>query len=72
MIDEAALRHQYALLRPSLDQRRRRLFAATQAQALGYGGITAVARTIGIAPSTIWRGLKEIADGVPPSGPRPR
>lgn len=26
----------------------------------------------GSPPSTIWHGLKEIADGVPPSGPRPR
>ncbi len=33
------------------------MFAATQAQALGYGGIAAVARATEIAPSTIWRGL---------------
>jgi hypothetical protein len=72
MINEAALRRQYALLRPSLDERGRRLFAATQAQTLGHGGIAAVARATGIAPSTIGRGLKEIAEGVPPSGPRLR
>ncbi|RTR10559.1 ISAzo13 family transposase [Azospirillum griseum] len=72
MIDEAALRRQYALLCPSLDERSRRLFAATQAQALGYGGIAAVARATGIAPSTIGRGLKEIVEGAPPSGPRLR
>lgn len=72
MIDESALRRQYALLRPSLDERGRRLFAATQAQALGHGGIAAVARATGIAPSTIGRGLKEIAADVPPSGPRLR
>src|SRR3954447_12692582 len=47
MINEAALSRQYALLRPSLDERGRRLFAATQAQALGYGGIAAVARAEG-------------------------
>jgi Rhodopirellula transposase DDE domain len=72
MINGAALSRQYALLRPSLDERGRRLFAATQAQALGYGEIAAVARATGLAPSTIGRGLKEIADGVPPSGPRLR
>jgi hypothetical protein len=72
MIDEAALRRHYALLRPSLDERGRRLFAATQAQALGRGGIAAVARATGIAPSTLGRGLKEIADGMPVSGPRQR
>ncbi|MBP2233368.1 hypothetical protein J2847_006706 [Azospirillum agricola] len=72
MIDEAALRRQYALLHPSLDEQGRRLFAATQAQALGRGGIAAVARGTGIAPSTIGRGLKEIAGGVPPRGSRLR
>ena len=72
MINEAALSRQYALLRPSLDERGRRLFAATQAQALGYGEIAAVARATGLAPSTIGRGLKEIAYGAPPSGPRLR
>ena len=72
MIDEAALRRQFSLLRPSLDERGRRLFAATQAQALGYGGIAVVARATGIAPSTIGRGLKEIAEGAAPSGPRLR
>jgi hypothetical protein len=68
MIEDAALRRQYALLRPSLDERGRRLFAATQAEVLGRGGIAAVARATGLAPSTIGRGLKEIADGAPPSG----
>jgi len=29
MVDEAALRRQYVLLRPSLDERGRRLFAAS-------------------------------------------
>ncbi len=74
MIDEAALCRQYALLRPSLDERDRRLFAATQAQAqaLGHGGIAAVTRATGMAASTIGRGLKEIAAGVPPSGARLR
>ena len=68
MIDEAALRRQYTLLRPTLDERGRRPFAATQAEALGYGGIAAVSRATGIARSTIGRGLKEIAEGAPPSG----
>ena len=37
MIDEASVRCQYELLRPSLDERGRRLFAASQVRALGYG-----------------------------------
>lgn len=61
MIDEEGIRRHYELLRPSLDERGRRLFAATQVRVLGYGGIAAVAWATGIAPSTIGRGLKELA-----------
>jgi hypothetical protein len=63
MIDEKIIRYDYAVLRPNLNERGRRLFAAAQARALGYGGIAAVARATGIAPSTIGRGLKELASG---------
>jgi hypothetical protein len=60
MIDEEAIRRQYALLRPNLDERGRRLFAASQVRVLGHGGIAAVARATGIAPSTIGRGVTEL------------
>jgi hypothetical protein len=63
MNDEASVRCQYELLRPSLDERGRRLFAASQVRALGYGGLSLVARATGIAPSTIGRGLKELDQG---------
>ena len=66
MIDEDEIRRHYALLRSSLDERGRRLFAATQVRALGYGGIAAVTRATGIAPSTIGRGLKELDAGTAP------
>src|SRR3954462_8709408 len=55
---------QYEMLRPALDERARRLFAASHVQVLGRGGIAAVARATGIAPSTIGRGLKELDQGV--------
>ena len=63
MIDEQTIRYDYAVLRPNLNERGRRLFAAAQARALGYGGIARVARATGIAPSTIGRALKELACG---------
>src|SRR3954469_2434170 len=44
MIDEITIRRHYDLLRPSLDERGQRLFAASQVRALGYGGLAAVAR----------------------------
>jgi len=45
---------------PHLDERRRRLFAAAEAKAAGYGGIAAVSRVTRIAASTIGRGLKDL------------
>jgi hypothetical protein len=68
MIDEQTIRYDYEVLRPNLNERGRRLFAAAQAHALGYGGVAAVARATGIVPSTIGRGLKELADGAAADG----
>ena len=50
---------------PFLDERGRRLVAAAEAFAAGYGGIAAVAMATGVAPSTIGRGLKELAQDEP-------
>jgi len=68
MIDIDLIRSRYAGLSPHLDERGRRLFAATEARTAGYGGIVAVSRATGIAPSTIGRGLRELdeADPLPP------
>src|SRR5438128_4833297 len=43
----------------------RRLVAAAEAFAAGYGGIAAVAMATGVAPRTIGRGLKELAQDEP-------
>jgi transposase len=61
MIDPDVIRTRYASLSPHLDERARRLFAASEARAAGYGGVAAVSRATGIAASTIGRGLKELA-----------
>jgi hypothetical protein len=52
---------------PHLDERQRRLFAAAEAKAAGYGGIAAVSRVTRIAASTIGRGLKDLEAPAPPS-----
>jgi len=62
MVDPAAIRARYEALSPHLDERGRRVFAASKARAAGYGGIAAVSRATGIAASTIGRGLDELAD----------
>src|ERR1700751_5429199 len=61
MLDVALIRERFEALSPHLDERGRRLFAASEAAAAGYGGIAAVSRITGIAASTIRRGLKDLA-----------
>jgi len=60
MIDEASIRRGYDLIRQSLDERGRRLYASAQVRALGSRSLAAVSRATGIARSTIGRGLKDL------------
>ena len=53
------IREKYDLLHGELDERRRRRWAASEAQALGHGGIAAVAKATGLAESTIRLGQRE-------------
>src|SRR5436189_6003412 len=59
------IRERFLTVAPFLDERGRRLVAAAEAFAAGYGGIAAVAMATGVAPSTIGRGLKELAQDEP-------
>lgn len=63
MIDEAQIRSRYRAIRPSLNERGRRLTAAAEAKAAGYGGISAASRATGVARSTIGRGFKDLEGG---------
>ena len=65
VIDVNPIRERFSAVAPFLDERGRRLVAAAEAFAAGYGGIAAVAAATGIAPSTIGRGLKELAQDEP-------
>lgn len=71
MIDEAAIRSRYDAVRDCLNESGRRLFAAAEARAAGYGGVSAVSRATKIARSTIDRGVKDLAESAP-SGNRAR
>jgi hypothetical protein len=66
MIDIEAIRARFAELSVHLDERGRRLLAASEARVAGYGGIAAVSRATGLAASTIGRGLKDLSNGLPP------
>jgi hypothetical protein len=61
----AAIRNKYQALRPVMDENVRRRWAACEAMAIGWGGITAVAEATGLSRPTIRAGLAEVHGGVP-------
>ena len=63
MIDIDDIRSRYQLLEAFLGERGRRLFAANEALAQGYGGVSATAQATGLARSTINRGIAELQAG---------
>ena len=64
----SAIREKYARIWGLLDERARRLTAANEAIALGYGGVSCVHRACGLSRKTIHKGIHEIVKGcaVPP------
>jgi hypothetical protein len=50
----------YKRLSRVMNERSRRIWAATEARAIGWGGVTRVARATGIARNTIAAGLREL------------
>jgi transposase len=48
---------------PILNERQRRVFLATEAIAIGYGGISRISKISGISRVTITQGIKEIENG---------
>ena len=62
-MDPKALPAKFTALRGVLTERSRRVWAATEARALGHGGVGLVERATGISRSTIQRGLRELEAG---------
>ena len=61
---EAVIRKKYEPLERLLDEHTRRLWAATKANALGYGGISIISRATGISRRAILVGINEIEQGI--------
>jgi len=57
---EEIIAKKFSLLGDSLNERQRRLWAATETLSLGYGAVSTVSRATGISRVTIMRGIKEI------------
>jgi hypothetical protein len=68
VIDIDDIQCRYRRAEAFLDERGRRLFAANEALAHGFGGITATAAATGLARSTINRGIRELQSGQNPIG----
>src|SRR6266567_9504277 len=57
---EATIRQQFEGLASTLNERQRRRWAAAEAKAWGYGGITLVSRSTGVSRRAIHVGLREL------------
>jgi hypothetical protein len=66
--DLGALREKVARIWPHLDERARRLFAASEARARGRGGVSLVSRASGLSRVTITKGLRELDEPPLPAG----
>ena len=58
--DTDDLEEKVARIWPHLDERARRLFAASEARRMGYGGVTAVSRACGLSRVTITKAIGEL------------
>ena len=65
---EATIVTKYAVVAPVLNERARRLWAATESRAIGYGGDALVSAATGLARETIRNGRQEIEHGVEATG----
>lgn len=78
--DESTIIEKFEALAPFMDERLRRLWAGTEAQALGRGGVAVLQRATGLSRTTIRRGRDELREESPddvvavrrPGGGRPR
>jgi Rhodopirellula transposase DDE domain len=68
-----SLRRKYRALRPNMDERLRRNWAAAEALELQWGGLSVVAEATGLSLTTIRRGVRELqAPPEAPLSPAPR
>jgi hypothetical protein len=63
VVDEVAIGVKFRALAGELNERQRRLWAASEARAAGRGGIAATARATGISVPTIRKGIAELECG---------
>ena len=60
LVSDSDIQHRFRSLSPFLDERMRRLVAAAESEAIGYGGVSAVSRATGVSRRAITEGVKEL------------
>ena len=63
MKEEEAIKQRFERVAGELNERTRRLMAASEAMSLGWGGISAVSRATGLSRQAISQGIKELQEG---------
>ena len=58
-MNDDALKEKLKKVLPYLNEKQQRIFAATEAMSLGYGGISKVARLTGFSRTTIHKGIQD-------------
>src|SRR5271165_3897208 len=66
MGDAGTIEAKYRVLAGRLDEATLRLWAAVEARSLGRGGVSTVAKAIGVSRTTIYAGLEELASALMP------
>jgi len=60
IVSETSIAEKYESIKPYLNERARRIWAATEAQAIGRGGVSEVARATGLSRTTVYQGINEL------------
>jgi hypothetical protein len=60
LVHQSDIQRRFHSLSPFLDERMRRLVAAAESEAIGYGGVSRVARATGVSRRAITEGVKEL------------
>jgi hypothetical protein len=60
MVSKSKLRRKYQGVKNSLNEKIRRLWCATEAVAIGKGGVAIIHQVTGVTPPTIYAGIREL------------
>jgi transposase len=61
---DSVAKNRIKIMLPLLDEKQKRIYLATEAEGLGYGGLKSIHELTGVSKTTIIRGKKELKEGV--------